>query len=72
MNRGGTFRSHLNDWNSLAPDLPGHREVRRGVKVEILLGGFRIPGIVDYNARREQVTFRVGSSSGFYLDGGPN
>ena len=42
MNRGGTFRSHLNDWNSLAPDLPGHREVGRGVIVEILLGGFRI------------------------------
>lgn len=63
MNRGGTIRPHLDGRNSLAPGSPGHREVGRGVIVEILLGGFRIPGIVDYNARGEHVTFRVVSSS---------
>lgn len=63
MNMGGTFHPHLDGRNSLAPDSPGHREVGRAVIVEILLGGFRIPGIVDYNARGEYVTFRVGSSS---------
>jgi hypothetical protein len=63
MNRGGTLRPHLDGRNSLAPDSPGYREVGRGVIVEILLGGFRIPGIVDYTARGEHVTFRVGSSS---------
>jgi hypothetical protein len=62
MNRGETFRPRLDDRKSLAPDSPGDRERGRGVKIEILVGDFRIPGIVEYNAREEHVTVTVGSS----------
>lgn len=38
---------------------PGGCEQRRGVTVEILLGGFRLPGLLEYSDRGDQVTFTI-------------
>ena len=63
---GGSVRPPLYDRNRSAPDSPDGRERRRGVTVEILVGGFRIPGIIEYSAREGNVTFTRGSSSRLY------
>jgi len=63
---GGNNRPPLHDRNRSAPDSPDGREPRRGATVEILVGGFRIPGIIEYSAREGNVTFTRGSSSRLY------
>ena len=63
---GGSVRQPLDDRNRSVPGSRGGRERRRGVTVEILVGGFRIPGIIEYSAREGNVTFTRGSSSRLY------
>jgi hypothetical protein len=54
---GWTIYPSINDPNRFAPGSPDVGERRRVVTVEILLGGFRIPGIIEYNAKGDSVTF---------------
>ncbi len=48
--KGWTFYPSLHTRNRSAFGSPGGRELRRGQTVEILLGGFRIPGFIEYGA----------------------
>ncbi len=56
---GWTIDSSSHDRNRSAFGSPGGRERRRVVAVELLLGGFRIPGFLEYSAREDQVTFTI-------------
>lgn len=47
------------DRNYSAFGLPDGCERRRGLKVELLLGGFHIPGFIEYHARDDQITFTI-------------
>lgn len=38
---------------------PDGGERRRGLMVELLFGGFHIPGFIEYNARDGRVTFTI-------------
>jgi hypothetical protein len=38
-------------------------QLRRGLTVELLLGGILIPGIIEYNARDDRVTFTIMSKN---------
>ena len=48
------------DGNYAAFDLLDGCERRRRLKVELLFGGFHIPGLIEYHARDGQVTFTRG------------
>ena len=52
-----TIYPSINDRNRYALGSPDGRELRRGETVEILLGGFRIPGFIEYSAKGDDVTF---------------
>jgi hypothetical protein len=56
---GLTIDSSRHDRNRSAFGSPGGRERRRGMAVELLLGGFRIPGFIEYSARGDDVTFTI-------------
>ena len=45
-----TIYPSIHDRNHYALGSPDGRELRRGETVEILLGGFRIPGFIEYGA----------------------
>ena len=48
MNEWSIYPS-INNRNRYALGSPVGRELKRGERVEILLGGFRIPGFIEYN-----------------------
>ena len=56
---GWTIDPSSHDCNRSAIGSPDGRERRRVVAVELLLGGFRIPGFLEYSAREDQVTFTI-------------
>ena len=56
---GWTIDPSINDRNRSAFGSPGGREPGRGVTVELRLGGFRIPGFIEYSTRGDQVTFTI-------------
>ncbi len=56
---GWTIDSASHDRNRSAFGSPGGRERRRGMTVELLLGGFHLSGFLEYSARGDQVTFTV-------------
>jgi hypothetical protein len=56
---GWTISPAINDHNRHALGSPDDRELRHGVTVEILLGGFRIPGIIEYRAKGDYVAFTI-------------
>ena len=43
-----TIYPSINNHNRYAIGSPDGRELERGEAVEILLGGFRIPGFIEY------------------------
>jgi hypothetical protein len=47
---GWTIYPSINNSNRYALGSPVGRELKRGEAVEILLGGFRIPGFIEYSA----------------------
>lgn len=57
--KGWTIDQARHDRTRSAFGSPGGRERRRGMTVELLLGGFRIPGFIGYSARGDQVTFTI-------------
>ena len=56
---GWTIDPSSHDRNRSAFGSSGDRERRRVVAVELLLGGFLIPGFLEYSAREDQVTFTI-------------
>ena len=56
---GWTIDPSSHDRNRSAIGSPDGRERRRVVVVELLLGGFRIPGLLEYSDRGDQVTFTI-------------
>jgi hypothetical protein len=56
---GWTIDSSSYDRNRSTFGSPGGRERRHNMTVELLLGGFRIPGFIEYSARGDQVTFTI-------------
>ncbi len=60
---GWAIDSPRHDHNRSAFDSLGDRERRRGMPVEIpvelLLGGLRIPGFIEYRARGDLVKFTI-------------
>ena len=57
--QGWTIDQACHDRSRSATGSPGGRERRRGVTVEILLGDFRLPGLLEYSAREDLVTFTI-------------
>lgn len=47
------------DRNQFPAGVPDSCEQKRGMKVELLPGGFRLPGFLEYHAGDDQVTFTV-------------
>ena len=47
------------DCNYSAFGLPDGCERRRGMTVALLVGGFHLPGFLEYTARGDQVTFTI-------------
>jgi len=56
---GWTIDSSSLDRNSSVSGSSYGCEPRRGMRVELLLGGFRIPGLIEYSATDDQVTFTI-------------
>lgn len=42
-----------------AAHLPDHGERRRGLEVELLLGGFRLPGVLEYHVNDDRITLTL-------------
>jgi hypothetical protein len=61
-----TIESSRHDGSRFASDLSSGCEYRRGMPVEIsielLLGGLRTPGFIEYNAEADWVTFTIKKS----------
>ena len=57
--KGWIIDQARHDWSRSATGSPDDRERRRSVIVEILLGGFRLLGLLEYSARGDQVTFTI-------------
>lgn len=57
-----TIYPSINDHNHYALGSPDGRELRRGEIVEILLGGFRIPGFIEYGANGDYFSTMAGQS----------
>ena len=57
-----TIYPSINDRNHYAMGSPDGRELGRGEIVEILLGGFRIPGYVEYGANGDYFSTMAGQS----------
>lgn len=47
------------DHISLASNLPASSVPRHGMKIELLLGGIRLPGTLEYHAEADQVTLTI-------------
>ena len=57
-----TIYPSINDRNHYALGSPDGRKLRRGETVEILLGGFRIPGFIEYGANGDYFSTMAGQS----------
>ena len=57
-----TIYPSINNHNRYALGSPDGRELRQGEAVEILLGGFRIPGFIEYSANGDYFTAMTGQS----------
>ncbi len=57
--KGWTFYPSLHNRNRSAFGSPGGCERRRSMTVALLLGGFYIPGFLEYTARGDRVTFTI-------------
>lgn len=57
-----TIYPSINDRKHYALGSPDGRELRRGEAVEILLGGFRIPGFIEYGTNGDYFTAMIGKS----------
>jgi len=57
-----TIYPSLNNSSHYALGSPDGRELRRGEAVEILLGGFRIPGFIEYSPNGDYFMARTGQS----------
>ncbi len=57
--KGWTFYPSLHNRNRSAFGSPDDCERRRSMTVALLLGGFYIPGFLEYTARGDQVTFTI-------------
>lgn len=57
-----TIYPSLNDCKHYALGSPDGRELRRGETVEILLGGFLIPGFIEYSANGDYFRAMTGKS----------
>lgn len=56
-----TIYPSLQDNRHFALGSPGGRELRRGEAVDILLGGFRIPGYIEYDPKGDYFLSRTGN-----------
>ena len=57
--KGGTIDAASHDRSHSGVGSPRGRGCRRGMPVALLLGGFHIPGVLEYSARGDQVTFTI-------------
>ena len=57
-----TIYPSLNNGNHYALGSPDGRELRRGEAVAILLGGFRIPGFIEYSPNGDYFMAMTGHS----------
>lgn len=57
-----TIYPSINNRNRYALGSPDGRELKRGETVEILLGGFRIPGFIEYSANGDYFMAITGQS----------
>ncbi len=57
-----TIYPSINNRNRYALGSPDGRELRRGEAVEILLGGFRIPGFIEYSPNGDYFMAMTGQS----------
>ncbi len=57
-----TIYPSINDRNRYALGSPDGRELRRDEPVEILLGGFRIPGFIEHSDNGDYFTDQTGQS----------
>lgn len=57
-----TIYPSIQNHNHYAIGSPDGRELRQGEAVEILLGGFRIPGLVEYSSNGDYFTAMTGQS----------
>jgi hypothetical protein len=55
----GTIEASTHDRSHSGVGSPRGRGRRRGMAVALLVGGFHIPGILEYSARGDQVTFTI-------------
>ena len=57
-----TIYPSINNHNRYALGSPDGRELERGEAVEILLGGFRIPGFIEYDSNGDYFKAMTGQS----------
>jgi hypothetical protein len=57
-----TIYPSINNHNHYAIGSPDGRELRQGEAVEILLGGFRIPGFIEYDSNGDYFKAMTGQS----------
>jgi hypothetical protein len=57
-----TIYPSINNHNHYAVGSPDGRELRQGEAVEILLGGFRIPGYIEYDSNGDYFKAMTGQS----------
>jgi hypothetical protein len=57
-----TIYPSINNHNRYALGSPDGRELKRGEKIEILLGGFRIPGFIEYSTNGDYFSALTGQS----------
>ena len=57
-----TIYPSINNHNRYAVGSPDGRELERGEAVEILLGGFRIPGYIEYSPNGDYFMASTGHS----------
>lgn len=55
------------DRNHSASSRTAEDKYRRGLMIEFLLGGFHLPGFIEYDARADQVTFTLRKKSALLL-----
>jgi hypothetical protein len=57
-----TIYPSINNHNHYAIGSPDGRELRQGEAIEILLGGFRIPGFIEYSSNGDYFKAMTGQS----------
>ena len=58
-----TIYPSINNHNHYAIGSPDGRELGQGEAIEILLGGFRIPGFIEYSPNGDYFTAMTGQST---------